>query len=271
MSRKTEFAKEAEEETLSGLVSEIDRGTRSSPRVPVIEELSSIVPRVPVPVLQAVQTPGSVLGEELRLLRAKVRNLAQERALKCFAMISAGPGEGKSTLSLGLAATMAQEPNRRVLLVEADLRRPALEGYLGLPRVSGLSEWLSGENASVGVRCIGPRGFFLLSAGLVPLEQPERLGSEKMDGFLQAARQTFDVIVLDCPPLVPVADSILIQDLVDGYFCVVRARHTPRDVLKRALSNLKPEKILGLVLNNHREILSTYQRNAYRQYGLKDS
>jgi capsular exopolysaccharide synthesis family protein len=271
MARKTEFVKEADEEPLSGLVSEMDQGKGSASHSPVIEELSTIVPRVPVPVLQAVQTPGSVLGEELRLLRAKVRNVAQERAQKCFAMISAGPGEGKSTLSLGLAATMAQEPNRRVLLIEADLRKPALETYLGLPRISGLSEWLAGANSSVGVRCVGPRGFFLLSAGLVPLEQPERLGSERMEAFLFAARQIFDIIILDCPPLVPVADSILLQDLVDGYLCVVRARYTPRDVLKRALSNLKPEKILGLVLNNRRELLATYQRNAYRQYGLKDS
>jgi capsular exopolysaccharide synthesis family protein len=271
MARNPEFVKEADQATLSGLVSDIDRGKRSASRVPVIEELSAVVPPVRVPVLQAVQTPGSVLGEELRLLRAKVRNLVQERSLKCFAMISAGPGEGKSTLSLGLAATMAQEPNRRVLLIEADLRRPALETYLGLPRVAGLSEWLAGHNGSLGVRCVGPRGFFLLSAGLMPLEQPELLGSERMESFLLAARQTFDVIILDCPPLVPVADSILLQDLVDGFLCVVRARHTPRDVLKRALTNVKSEKILGLVLNNHREILATYQRNAYRQYGLKDS
>jgi capsular exopolysaccharide synthesis family protein len=271
MARKTDFANAADEEPLSGLVSEMDHGKRGGARPPIIEELSSIVPRVPVPVLQAVQTPGSVLGEELRLLRAKVRHLAQERALRTFAMISAGPGEGKSTLSLGLAATMAQEPNRRILLVEADLRKPALETYLGLPRVAGLSEWLAGGNASLGVRCVGPRGFFLLSAGLVPLEQPELLGSERMESFLSVARQTFDVVILDCPPLVPVADSILLQDLVDGFLCVVRARYTPREVLKRALSNLKSEKILGLVLNNRREILASYERNAYRQYGLKDS
>jgi capsular exopolysaccharide synthesis family protein len=270
MVRKPEFAKQ-DDDRLSGLGSDIDHGKPSTSRPPVIEELSSIVPRVAVPVLQSVQTPGSVLGEELRLLRAKVRSLAQERSLKCFAMISAGPGEGKSTLSIGLAASMAQEPNRRVLLVEADLRRPALETYLGLPRTAGLSEWLAGGNASLGVRCVGARGFFLLSAGLLPLEQPELLGSERMESFLSVARQTFDVIILDCPPLVPVADSILLQELVDGFLCVVRARHTPRDVLKRALSNVKPEKILGLVLNNHREILATYQRNAYRQYGLKES
>lgn len=255
---------------LSQLVSDIGLGRPTVSRQPVIEELSAVVPKVPVPALQAVQTPGSVLGEELRFLQAKVWNIAQERGLKSVAMISAGPGEGKSTLSLGLAATMAQGPNRRILVIEADLRRPSLETYLGLPRISGLAEWLAGTSGSLAVRRVGPRGFFLLSAGCVPLEQPELLGSQRMEAVLQAARQTFDMIILDCPPLVPVADAILLQEVVDGFLCVVRARHTPRDVLRRALANVKPERVLGVILNNHHEVFARYQRNAYRQYGLQD-
>ncbi len=271
MARRPELTKDTESDNLSPFVNEPERGKRTLSRLPVIEDLAPVVPQVTVPVLQAVQTSGSALGEELRLLRAKVRSLGQDRPIKCVAMISAGPGEGKSTLSLGLAATMAQEPNRRVLLLEADLRRPTLEAYLGLPRISGLSEWLAGEGHSLGVRRVGPRGFFLLSAGCLPLDHPELLGSERMESILTVARQTFDFIILDCPPLVPVADSLLLQDMVDGFLCVVRARHTPRHVLKRALANVKQDRILGLVLNSHREILDAYQRNAYRQYGLKNS
>lgn len=261
---------EQKDPSLSELVSEMSLGRQTAGRAPVIEELSTVVPKVPVPVLQAVQTPGSVLGEELRFLQAKVWSLAQERGLKSVAMISAGPSEGKSTLSLGLAATTAQGPSRRILLIEADLRRPSLEGYLGLPRISGLAEWLAGSQSSLPVRRVGPRGFFLLSAGCLPLEQPELLGSPRMEAVVQAARQTFDLIIVDCPPLVPVADAILLQEIVDGFLCVVRARHTPRDVLRRALSNVRPERLIGLILNNHREILASYQRNAYRQYGLRD-
>jgi capsular exopolysaccharide synthesis family protein len=261
---------DAADTPLSQLVSDIGLGRQSAPRTPVIEELAAVVPKVPVPALQAVQTSGSVLGEELRFLQAKVWNIVQERQLKSVALISAGPGEGKSTLSMGLAATMAQGPNRRILLIEADLRRPSLEMYLGLPRISGLVEWLSGASGSLAVRRVGPRGFFLLSAGCLPLEQPELLGSQRMEAVLLAARQTFDLIILDCPPLIPVADAVLLQELVDGFLCVVSARRTPRDLLRRALSNVKPERILGLVLNNHHEILASYQRKAYRQYGLQD-
>jgi polysaccharide biosynthesis transport protein len=270
MARKPELTNAADADTLSSFVNELER-KRPTSRVPVIEELSTVMPEAPVPVLQAVQTSGSALGEELRLVRAKVRSLGQDRPIQCIGMISAGPGEGKSTLSLGLAASLAQEPNRRILLLEVDLRRPTLEGYLGLPRIAGLSEWLTGDNSSLGVRRVGPRGLFLLSAGRLPLEQPELLGSERMESVLTAARQAFDFIVLDCPPLVPVADSLLLQEMVDGFLCVVRARHTPRHVLKRALANVKPERILGLILNDHREILDRYQRNAYRRYGLKDA
>jgi succinoglycan biosynthesis transport protein ExoP len=271
MARNPELTSDSEGAKLTPFVNDADRGKRTLSRPPVIEDLAPVVPQVTVPVLQAVQTTGSALGEELRLLRAKLRSLGQERPVACVAMISAGPGEGKSTLSLGLAATLAQEPNRRVLLLEADLRRPTLETYLGLPRLPGLSEWLAGEGSPLGVRRVGPRGFFLLPAGCAPLGQPELLGSERMESILSVARQTFDFIILDCPPLVPVADSLLLQDMVDGYLCVVRARHTPRHVLRRALANVKQDRILGLVLNSHREILDAYQRNAYRQYGLKNS
>jgi capsular exopolysaccharide synthesis family protein len=270
MPRTPDAAKDAPDSPLSQLVAEIGHPRASASRAPVIEELSAVVPKVPVPALQAVQTPGSVLGEELRYLQAKVWNIVQERSLKSVAMISAGPSEGKSTLSLGLAATMAQGPNRRILLVEADLRRPSLEAYLGLPRTAGLAEWLAGTSGTLGVRRVGPRGFFLLSAGCLPLEQPELLGSQRMEAVLQAARQTFDLIILDCPPLIPVADAILLQEMVDGFLCVVRARHTPKDMLKRALAHVKPDRVLGVVLNNHHEIFSRYQRNAYRTYGLRD-
>jgi len=258
-----------EESTLSQLVSGLEgAGPSAKVREPVLEELSAVVPKIPVPVLQAVQTPGSVLGEELRLLRAKVWRISQERSAKCLAMISAGPGEGKSTLTLGLAATMAQEPGRRILVIEADLRRPTLETHLGLPRISGLGEWLAGDSRTICLRRVGPRGFFLLSAGCIPLEQPELLGSKKMDVVLGIARQTFDLVILDCPPLVPVADALLLQDLVDGFLCVVRARHTPRNDLRKALADVKRDLVLGIILNNYREILASYRTKAYKKYGL---
>ena len=211
------------------------------------------------PLLQALRTGDSFAGEEIRLLGARVSSLVHERALKSIALVSAGPGEGKSTLSLCLACTIAEGLGRRVLLLEADLRRPSLEAKIDLPPQAGLGEWLSGEAVRITVRRVGPRGPYLLSAGRVPLKQPELLASPRMAGLMDAARAAFDLIIVDCPPLVPLADAVFLQEFVDGFLFVVRARQTPRDVLRRALANLKPERILGTVLNQQREILASYE------------
>jgi capsular exopolysaccharide synthesis family protein len=238
---------------------------RPAPDLSIFEvENVDVVPKAPL--LQALRTGDSFAGEEIRLLGARVSSLVHDRGLKSLGVVSAGPGEGKSTLSLCLATTIAEGLGRRSLVLEADLRRPSLEGKLDLAPCSGLGEWLTGEADRLLVRRVGPRGLFLISAGLVPLNKPELLASARMSQLVRAARASFDLVILDCPPLVPLADAVFLQDFVDGFLFVVRARQTPRDVLRRALANLKPELILGTVLNQQREILTSYEAKAYRQY-----
>jgi Mrp family chromosome partitioning ATPase len=221
-----------------------------------------------IPILEALADRNSVVGEELRLLRAKLHGLAQQRGLGCVALTSALPGEGKSTLSLGLAAAQAREPGRRVLLAEADLRRPSLSSMLGIPPAPGLSEWLNGGLDQLPVRLVKPGGFYLLSAGEAVLEQPENLSSPLMEAFLQSARRAFDMVLLDVPPVLPVADTILLQDHVDGFVLVARSRLTPRDAIIDALGRLRAEKLLGVVLNDHREYKHSYTAHAYKRYGM---
>jgi Mrp family chromosome partitioning ATPase len=221
-----------------------------------------------IPILEALGDRNSVVGEELRLLRAKLHGLAQQRGLRCVALTSALPGEGKSTLSLGLAAAQAREPGRRVLLAEADLRRPSLSAMLGMPPSPGLSEWLNGGLDQLPVRLVKPGGFYLLSAGEAPLEQPENLSSPLMEAFVQSARRAFDMVLLDVPPVLPVADTILLQDHMDGFVLVARSRLTPRDAIIDALGRLRAEKLLGVVLNDHREYKHSYTSHAYKRYGM---
>jgi Mrp family chromosome partitioning ATPase len=197
-----------------------------------------------------------VVAEEFRLLRAKVRALDAERRLRVFGIVSAAMGEGKSTIALGLARAFAQEPDTRVLLVEADLRRPTLENYLGLAKVPGLGEWLETGVGPIGLRRVGSGGFYLLSGGLPTHQrQPELLGSERMVSVLESARRSFDFVVVDCPPLLPVADAVLLQDVVDGFLLLVRERFTPWTTISRALTRLKPDRIRGVMLNDHQEIV----------------
>ena len=222
----------------------------------------------PVPIIDSLRDAHSVGGEELRLLRAKVRTLRLQRGVKCIGLSSALPGEGKSTISLGLATALAREAGCRVLLIEADLRRPSISSTLGVPPAPGLAEWLNGNLDRVPIRVVQPGGFRLLVAGCAPLESPESVGSPLMEALLRSAREAFDYVLLDGPPVLAVSDTILMQDLVDGLLIVARSRLTPREAILDALGRLRADKILGLVLNDHREYRHSYQAYAYERYGM---
>ena len=224
----------------------------------------------PVPIIDSLRDTHSVIGEELRLLRAKLRALSQERSIEVMALTSALPGEGKSTIALGLATALAREVGSSVLLVEADMRRPSISKMLGAPPAPGLSEWLNGALDRIPVRTVQPGGFQLLSAGEAPLESPESVGSPLMEALLVSARTVYDFVLLDGPPVLAVSDTILLQDLVDGLLVVVRSRKTPREGVLDALGRLRAEKILGVVLNDHKEYRHSYRNYAYERYGMGD-
>jgi receptor protein-tyrosine kinase len=229
----------------------------------LFDEAARVMPTRPEPVTSAMLQAGSAAWEELRIVATKMRTLDQP--LRCAGLVSASPGEGKTTLAVGLAAALAQEPGRRVLLVEGDLRRPAIERYLGLPAEPGVGDWLEGASGRrVPLRRLVPQGFLLLPAGRFVGRRPELLQSSRMSELFQAARRSFDYVVVDCPPLGPVADSLLLQDLVDGFLCVVRSRHTPLDLIQKGLARLSPDRIRGIIFNDHREVLRSPYRYAER-------
>lgn len=218
---------------------------------PSLMRLPDAMPRPAGPVQAAAMAATSVVAEECRLLRARIGAASDKRRARCIGVVSATPGEGKTTVALALAATIAREPSQRVLLIEGDLRHPSMEGYLDLPPSGGLGEWLEGSQ-HLAIRAIVPPGFSLLTAGHVARRHPELLYSRRMRGLLEVVRQSFEFIIIDCPPLAPVADSVLLQDHLDGFLLVVRAGHSSRDTLKRALTRLKPERVLGAVFNGDR-------------------
>src|SRR6185436_15666164 len=157
---------------------------------------------------------------------------------------------------------------RRILLIESDLRRPSLSKTLGLPPSHGLSEWLHGTLDKVPVRLVEPGGFFLVSAGQSGLKRPELLGSPRMDAMLKTARRLFDLVLLDAVPVLPVADTVLMQDLVDGFQLVVRSRRTPRDAIHDTLVKLRADRVIGVVFNGHQEYRASYKYYGYRRYGM---
>jgi capsular exopolysaccharide synthesis family protein len=242
--------------------------------VPVFEELpvfeeEDLQGESPGPVTGMVLDESSLLGEQFRLLGARLRALGRDQRLRRIGVVSASQGEGKTTVSLGLARSLAVDGQHRVLLLELDLRRPAIDKALGqvAPAV-GLLPYLEGRSGStLTVRRPRAGGFWILSAGEGTLTHPEVLTSPRMTGLLKAADRVFDYTVVDCPPVLPVADAVVFQEHIDGYVFVVRARHAPRETVQRATDLLKPERICGMVMNDHHDILPSYQEYAYRLYG----
>jgi capsular exopolysaccharide synthesis family protein len=245
-----------------------DAARESSPALVSFLDEGVVTPSRSCAIVGSLRDAHSIVGEELRLLRSRLRTHGKAGPTRCLALTSALPGEGKSTVALGLAAAFAREPGRRVLLVEADLRRPTVSENLGLPPVPGLSEWLNGGLDQVPIRLVQPGGFSVLVAGQDPLERPESLGSPLMDALLRTARSAFDDVLVDAPPLLPVADATLMQDLLDGFLLIVRSRVTPRAAILDALGRLRPEKVVGVVLNDHKVYRHSYSTYAYQKYGM---
>jgi len=172
--------------------------------------------------------------------------------------------EGKTTVTLGLATALAQVSSK-VLVVEGDLRNPTLEKYLGIGRSKGVSERLHGDEAPSPIRLIAPSGFHVMTAGERPLENPGLLGSDRMGALLQAVQRSFDFVLVDCTPLVAVADAVAMQEFLDAFILVVRARHAPRETIQHAVARLPPSSVIGTVVTDSHDVVRS--RYHYSHHG----
>ena len=245
----------------------------ASRRAPVFEESEGVIHGPRKGVTAAVMRRGAIF-EQFRAIAARIRVLDAEKPLRCIGVVSAVAGEGKSTAALGLAAALSQGTSR-VLLVEADVRRPVLSDYLGVEQTSGLAEVLLGSQEPISVQRVAPSRFFLLPAGLKSVHFKDGAFVEpgEVDGMralIEGARRSFDFIVVDCPPLLPVADAMVLQSMVDGFVMVVRERHAPIESILYALDRVDAARLRGVVLNDHLDVLHRYQRyqeGYYRKAG----
>jgi capsular exopolysaccharide synthesis family protein len=201
------------------------------------------------PLLVAATAPSSLAAEQYRLLRTRLETRDTTRRTQLLVVTSPRLGDGKTTTSANLALTMAREFQHRVVLVEADVRRPSLAARFGIEPSLGLVDVLLGA-ASLDdalVRLPG-HNLALLPAGIEPTRSTELLVSSMMQRTLDALRAQFDRIVVDTPPAA-LADTHVLARLADGVLVVVRAGITPRPALERALAAIDRERLLGVVLN----------------------
>ena len=216
--------------------------TLSAARAPVA---SSIDHR-----LVAALAPQSLAAEQYRSLRTRVTRAENGRALRAIVITSPNKGDGKSLTAANLALTMAQEYQQRVLLLDADLRRPSLHRLFGISDTPGLSDVLmGGAELDEALVTMSEYRLTLLPAGLLPTHPAELLGSAPMRRVLDTLRSRFDRILIDVPPVAPLADLHILAPMVDGLLMIVRAGITPKPAIERALAGLDASKVLGLVLN----------------------
>jgi capsular exopolysaccharide synthesis family protein len=207
----------------------------------------------------------SLGAEKFRFLGVRLRQLRQTRPLKKVLITSTLPEEGKSTISTNLAATLARKPQQKILLLEGDLRRPVIAGNLGQPKLPGLTEWLKAKPGPLtNIYHLEGPGFYLLPAG-VPADNPlELMQSGRLPGLIEELTARFDWIIIDSPPLLPLADTSLWSRTADGVLLVVREGKTEKEQLKRGLASLDSNNLLGFVVNN---CTSTDHREYYSRYG----
>jgi capsular exopolysaccharide synthesis family protein len=203
--------------------------------------------------LSVLQKPGAAISEAYRALRTSVLLSTAEQPPRVVLVTSSQPGEGKTSTSLNLAATLAQKGSR-VLLVDADMRRPGLSKALNMPTGSGLSGILTGAyeyDDTLLKRVSGLDTLYLLSAGSRAPNPAELLCSIKMEKLVQILRQKFDHVIIDSPPILPITDATIISTLVDGVIMVVESDKTSRAALNRACRVMEHSggRIVGTVFN----------------------
>ncbi|MGH9727422.1 MAG: CpsD/CapB family tyrosine-protein kinase [Candidatus Acidiferrales bacterium] len=215
--------------------------------------------------LVAMTEPQSLAAEKFRVLVTRLNNIRAERELKSMQVTSGVVDEGKTLVAANLAVTLARHSQHRVLLIEGDLHNPALHSLFGLSHLKGLNHWWNEANALISnyIYRIDDMPLWYLPAG-ARFDQPsDMLQSGRFgEAFAQIAG-SFDWVVVDSTPLLPMADPNIWNRLVDGTLLVVREGVAPIKALKKGLASLDNPKLIGVVLNGATEFDRV---NYYDQY-----
>lgn len=208
-----------------------------------------------------VQTsPYHTRSEAFRRLRTNLQFLDLDGGPQALVVTSSVPDEGKTTTAINLAITLA-DADAKVLLIDADLRRPSVAGYLGIEGSVGLTTLLI-QRATIDdvIQPWGSAGLYVIPSGAVPPNPAELVGSKTMARLIQEMSEQFDYVIIDTPPLLPVTDAALIAKMTSGVLMVAGAGQIRREQLRQSLANLSAvsARVLGIVLNKVGRGADTY-------------
>ena len=192
-----------------------------------------------------------------------IKAVRAEADVKTVLITSPGPREGKSTLALNLAAALSEKKNQSVLLLEGDLRCPTLAGELGLHLPSGLTQCTrSDAGLQSAIWKIEPLGFYLLPCGKSIKNPVEILNSEWFAEATEKLAASFDWILIDSPPAIPVVDTLSLKARADATLLVARAGRTQQSAIDDTIRILGQDHILGIILN----AVEKFDRSYYEYY-----
>ncbi len=226
------------------------------------------MPQGPAGSLVAHYDPKSPAAESYRSLRTSIQFAGLDHKCRTIVVTSSSPGEGKSTTVANFGVVTAQT-GQRVCLVDSDLRRPTLHRIFGLGNARGLtSALLDAVPFAEMAQPTAVPNLFVLTSGPLPPNPAELVGSNRMRESLEAAGAEFDLVMLDSPPVVSVADAIALTAFTDGVVLVVQAGKVPYDVIRRATAQIEAVKgrILGVVMNSVNLKRDGYYYDYYRYY-----
>lgn len=189
-------------------------------------------------------------AEQFRTLRSRLYQVRNSQALKTMLVTSSVPGEGKTFVTVNLAQAIVRQPDRRALIIDADLRCPRVHSMLGAPSAPGLTDYLRGEADEIAVIQYGPQGNLCVIPGGSEVTNPsELLSNGRLQTLLLRLTPVFDWIILDSPPCLPVADASILASLCDGVLLVVKAGVTRSALAQRAGQEMQGRNVVGVVLN----------------------
>lgn len=189
-------------------------------------------------------------AEEFRTLRSRLYHIRERQPLQTILVTSALPSEGKTFVTLNLARAIAQQEQRSVLVVDADLRLSRIHEGLGADPAPGLAEYLKGEADALAVLQRGPEdNLFIIAGGMANANPVELLGTGRLRALLNRFTPVFDWILLDSPPAVFLSDASLLSKVCDGVLMVVQSGVTPFDTAQKACREFPEKQLVGVILN----------------------
>lgn len=214
--------------------------------------------------------PKSPAAEAFRTLRTNLQFAALDSPLRTLLVTSAGPGEGKTTVTANLAVAIAQS-GKKVVVIGGDLRKPTVHSALGVSNTAGVTNVLAGNVTwQDAIQVTDIEGLSVLPAGPIPPNPAELLASQRMHELIREISSAYDMVIIDAPPVIAVTDAGVLSRWSDGVLFVVSAGVTPRDVAKAAKEQLLQvgARILGVVVNRLSEESGYYYYYYHRYYSL---